>query len=79
MSIRVDIPKDKHYPKDAVQCDNCGGWGCDGCGQRGWFNAAHPKGRKCERPGCGNPIPPDHIAVYCSNECATRDALDENI
>jgi hypothetical protein len=21
----MDIPKDKHYPADAIQCDACGG------------------------------------------------------
>ncbi len=70
-----DIPKDKNYPVDSVQCDNCGGHGCPECGDKGWFTSrSHPKGRKCERAACGNPIPPDQVAVYCSNECAIADA-----
>jgi len=28
---------------------------------------------ECERSACGNPIPPDQVAVYCSNECAFAD------
>ena len=71
----MDIPKDKNYPSDSVQCDNCGGWGCDQCEDRGWFTPKnHPGGRRCERPQCENPIPPDQIAVYCSNQCANDDA-----
>ena len=70
----MDIPKDKNYPKDAVQCDDCGGHGCATCDDKGWLPANHPKGRKCHRPGCGNPIPPDQVAVYCSNQCAHDDA-----
>lgn len=71
----MDIPKDKSYPADSVQCDGCGGWGCPVCGDKGWLTPqSHPKGRRCERPGCGNPIPPDQVSVYCSNECAMDDA-----
>lgn len=29
------IPKDRHYPEDSVQCDNCGGTGCANCDDRG--------------------------------------------
>lgn len=69
------IPKDKNYPLDSVQCDNCGGWGCVGCSDKGWLTPrGHPNGRRCEKEGCGNPIPPDQIAVYCSNQCAMDDA-----
>lgn len=71
----MDIPKDKKYPVDSVQCDNCGGYGCNTCGDRGWLTpSTHPKGRKCYRDVCKNPIQPDHIAVYCSNSCASADA-----
>jgi hypothetical protein len=71
----MDLPKDKNYPKDAVQCDDCGGWGCGLCEQRGWFRPKnHPMGRKCEYKKCKKPIPPDFVAVYCSNECAAADA-----
>ena len=70
-----NIPKDKIYPADAVQCDNCGGWGCKSCKARGWFTpSTHPKGRTCALTGCGNPIPPNQIAVYCSTSCAVADA-----
>jgi len=42
----VDIPKDKEYPKNAVQCDDCGGWGCKTRGDKGWLTPRfHPKGR----------------------------------
>ncbi len=71
----MDIPKDKNYPTDSVQCDNCGGHGCSACENRGWFAPnTHPMGRKCEREGCGKPIPPNQVAVYCTNECAYKDA-----
>jgi hypothetical protein len=72
----MNIPKDKNYPPDAVQCDICGGHGdaCRVCGEKGWLPAGHPKGRHCEREGCGKPIPPTQVAIYCSNECAAMDA-----
>lgn len=70
----MDIPKDKTYPVDAVQCGDCGGHGCDTCGQKGWLPHGHQKGRKCAREECGQPLPPGHVAVYCSNECAIADA-----
>jgi hypothetical protein len=70
----MDIPKDKNYPPDAVQCDSCGGHGCQGCENKGWLPQGDPFGRLCEREVCGKPIPPNHVAVYCSNECAFADA-----
>lgn len=71
----MDIPKDKNYPADSVQCHGCGGWGCLACEDRGWFTPKnHPKGRRCERPSCNNLIPPAQVAIYCSNHCASVDA-----
>lgn len=71
----MDIPKDKSYPPDSVQCDECGGHGCEKCGERGWFTpSTHPLGRKCYRDGCTVAIPPAQVAVYCSYECADSDA-----
>jgi len=70
----MDIPRDKNYPADAVQCDDCGGHGCDTCEHKGWLPKDHPKGRKCYREECSNPIPPEQTAVYCSNKCALDDA-----
>ncbi len=71
----MDIPKDKTYPADAVQCGDCCGYGCTTCDDKGWLTPnTHPKGRKCEREECGKPIAPDHVAVYCTNECARLDA-----
>lgn len=69
-----DIPADKNYPADALQCDDCGGNGCGGCEGKGWLPAGHPKGRKCMRDACSKMIPPDQVAVYCSNDCAFKDA-----
>jgi hypothetical protein len=70
-----DIPKDKKYPVDSVQCDGCGGNGCKDCEGRGWLTPKnHPGGRKCANSSCGHPLAPSHIAVYCSNECAYDDA-----
>ena len=69
-----DIPKDKNHPADAVQCDGCGGWGCQVCGERGWLLRGHASGRKCHRDACPQMIPPWQVAVYCSNECAIKDA-----
>jgi len=68
------IPKDKAYPADAVQCDACGGLGCEACDNKGWLPAGHPKGRRCAREACRNPIPPPQWAVYCSTQCAILDA-----
>lgn len=70
----MDIPKDKNYPADAVQCDGCGGYGCATCEGKGWLPKGHESGRKCHRDACGNPIPPDQVAVYCSDACAFADA-----
>lgn len=75
-----DIPAMKPYPLDSVQCDECGGHGCTICGFRGWFTPkTHEHGRKCHNERCGNKIPPAHIAVYCSNECAYKCALGDNL
>ena len=70
----MDLPKDKSFPADAVQCDGCGGHGCTRCDDKGWVPPWHPYARRCEREGCGKPIPPAQVAVYCSNECAYEDA-----
>lgn len=70
----MNIPKDKTYPATAGQCNDCGGRGCVTCDQKGWLPADHPKTRKCYRDACGTPIPPDQVAVYCTNGCAALDA-----
>ena len=71
----MDIPKDKNYPKNAVQCDSCGGNGCLTCEDSGWLTPKfHPQGRTCRHGKCGKPLPPSQGAVYCSNECAAADA-----
>lgn len=69
----MDIPKDKNYPHDAVQCNGCGGHGCSNCDDKGWLPKGHPKGRLCELKGCNNPIPPSQVAIYCSDKCAMED------
>lgn len=76
------LPRDKIFPLDSVQCNWCGGWGCDQCDNRGWFTPAdHPKGRRCHYELCmrgakktPKPIPPDQVAVYCCDECTSEDA-----
>ncbi len=70
----MNIPRDKNYPPDAIQCNDCGGHGCNTCGNKGWLPSGHPKGRRCALDGCENPIPPDQIAIYCTNSCAAQDA-----
>lgn len=70
----MDIPKHKGYPATAGQCDGCGGHGCSVCDGKGWLPAGHPRIRKCERAQCDHVIPPDQVAVYCSNQCAFMDA-----
>lgn len=70
----MDIPRDKSCPPDAVQCDGCGGHGCKVCDYKGWLRKGHPRGRLCENPNCRNPLPPHHVAVYCSDGCAMDDA-----
>lgn len=69
-----DIPKVKPYPPDAIQCDDCGGLGCPTCQDKGWVPPDHPRARKCLRMGCLNKIPPDQVAIYCSHDCAFKDA-----
>lgn len=71
----MDIPKDKKFLDDSVQCNHCGGHGCKTCNDKGWLTPkTHPDGRTCEKEGCDNPIPPDQIAIYCTNQCAFDDA-----
>ncbi|MCX6731685.1 MAG: hypothetical protein NTX55_01725 [Candidatus Parcubacteria bacterium] len=70
----LDIPRDKTFPADAVQCDGCGGFGCSTCDDRGWLPKDHPRGRRCERRLCKKSLHPTHVAIYCSNECAFADA-----
>ena len=82
---KSDIPADKKYPKDSVQCDACGGagikrignllGGCVVCAGKGWLTPkTHPDGRKCKREACKKPLPPNHVAVYCKNKCARLDS-----
>jgi len=71
----MDIPKEKNFPSDSVQCNSCGGHGCSVCADKGWLEPKdNPKGRRCLNPACGNFLSPDHIAVYCSDRCAYDDA-----
>ncbi|KKR47071.1 MAG: hypothetical protein UT80_C0011G0002 [Parcubacteria group bacterium GW2011_GWC1_40_13] len=73
--MNMDIPKDKSYPTDSVQCDSCGGFGCATCDDKGWLTPKdHPDGRRCLYKPCNKPFDPAQIAVYCSNECARNDA-----
>lgn len=68
------IPKDPYYPADAVQCDDCGGTGCQLCEHKGWFRGADdPRGRKCACHECRAPLHPARVAVYCSVSCALMD------
>ena len=70
----MNIPKDKNYPDDSVQCDDCGGHGCQTCDDKGWLIPRdHPSGRKCMYTACSKPLDPSLVAVYCSNECASAD------
>ena len=70
----MNIPKDKDYPADAGQCNDCGGHGCATCDQKGWLPKGHPKIRKCSLEECGTPLAPDWVPVYCSGQCAMMDA-----
>lgn len=80
----MDVPRDKNYPSDAVQCDPCGGTGkdfayatnpdCSCCEGKGWLPQGHLRGRRCSNLNCNKFLPPDHIPVYCSNNCAFDDA-----
>lgn len=70
----MNVPKDTSYPSDSVQCDKCGGLGCQVCDDKGWlFPKTNPLGRRCENPGCHNPLHPASTAVYCSKRCASED------
>jgi len=71
----MDIPRDKKFPTDSVQCNGCGGFGCQICDNKGWLApGTHSNGRHCERRGCNKPIPPSQVAIYCSDACAFDDA-----
>lgn len=72
--MEMDIPKDKTYLPGDAQCSNCGGYGCNKCGYRGWVPPRSVYARKCLNPPCQNLIPPNQVAVYCSNQCAYDDA-----
>lgn len=70
----MDIPKDKGYPTNSVQCDGCGGHGCEACASKGWLIPnTHQGGRRCMNDSCKKPLHPAHVAVYCSNQCALDD------
>lgn len=70
-----DIPKVKPWPERAVQCDFCGGDGCDVCHGRGWVARESGNGRLCAHKGCFVHLRPDQVEVYCSIRCATEDCL----
>lgn len=74
----MDIPRTKNYSVgNDFQCDNCGGHGCFECGYKGWLTLTvetYDKIRRCKYLKCSQPLPPDHVAVYCSNTCAFKDA-----
>lgn len=75
LAAKYQIPKDKGFPCGSVQCDDCGGFGCATCHDKGWLTPKdNPNGRRCMNPECRKSLPPDHVAVYCSNECAFDDA-----
>ena len=44
------------------------------CGCRRYVARGSGPQRECERDDCVNVLPPSHTAVYCTNECARRDA-----
>ncbi len=69
----MNIPKEKSYPTSAGQCNDCGGFGCKTCDDKGWLPVGHPNIRKCLREVCAEPLAPNHVAVYCSNACALID------
>lgn len=69
------IPRLRPFPASSVQCDGCGGHGCETCDNQGWLSPQdHPAGRRCQLAACAKPLTPDHVAVYCSPECASDDA-----
>ncbi|KKS74844.1 MAG: hypothetical protein UV57_C0004G0020 [Parcubacteria group bacterium GW2011_GWD2_43_10] len=75
----MDIPKDKNYPSNSVQCDDCGGLGCETCNDKGWLTPkSHPHGRKCRYEPCNKPLHPTQVAVYDSDSCALNDSGNES-
>ena len=71
----MDIPRDKTYPVESVQCDGCGGHGCQKCDNRGWLTPQdHLGGRRCQYLKCNRPLPPTQVSVYHSDECVILDA-----
>ena len=73
--LMIDVPKDKTYPPDSVQCGNCGGKGCQVCDNRGWLTpVTNPNGNRCMYGLCNKPLPPNQTGVYCCDKCAANDA-----
>jgi hypothetical protein len=86
----VNIPAVKNWPPGSAQCHLCGGHGCEPCGERGWYPPPTPEEkaadllmrpdgltdnrRMCQNFECKNLLPPDQVAIYCSNDCARMDA-----
>ena len=74
MKDLMDIPEVRPFPRDAVQCNLCGGHGCGTCKKKGWFRKGHEHGRLCLRSGCAKPIRPDRMSIFCSDYCAREHA-----
>lgn len=71
--LGLNIPRDKTYPPDAVQCRACYGWGCRSCQDRGWFPHNDPRGLICTRRGCFKPVPAGQLLNICSDACRDAD------
>lgn len=62
-----------HTGANCAGCD--AGNRCEVCKGLGALPPGHDRIRKCDNIDCQAPLLPDHVAVYCSNECAWRDAV----
>lgn len=69
------IPKVKPWADGAVQCDFCGGLGCEVCHGRGWVARESGNGRLCARDGCFVHLRPDQVEAYCGIQCFAEDRL----
>lgn len=62
-------------PDTGTQFAGGDGGRCVECKGLGALPPGHDRIRKCDNIDCQAPLLPDHIAVYCSNKCAWRDAV----
>lgn len=71
----MNIPKDRSFSLDSVQCGGCRGFGCHKCDYKGWLTPKnHLNGKRCAYPACGDPLHPTCSRIYCNGKCQNNHA-----